>query len=148
MCEIIKDQLVISSEVKRLYEEVNAHAEIDNGLINALTIEEEKFLTTAMDYVELNWNKPEFNVSTFSQALGYSYSQLYGRLMKLTEKTPNNFIKEFKLHKALELLHHQGGSISQIAEKTCFSSPSYFSECFLNKYGIRPSKYRLQHTSF
>lgn len=146
MCEIVKDQLVISADVKSLYESANEHAVIDDLLIRALTPEEGGFLSKVMDYVESNWANSDFNVTSFSKALGYSYSQLYGRLINLTGTSPNNFIKEFRLHKALVLLHNQSGSIARIAEQTGFSSATYFSNCFLNKYGVRPSKYLQQHT--
>ena len=146
MCEIVKDHLVISADVKNLYESATENAIIDHQLIRVLTPEEEQFLTDAMDYVELHWNNTNFNVTAFSKALGYTYSQLYGRLMHLTQKTPNNFIKEFRLHKALELLHNQSGSIADIAEQTGFNSATYFSKCFLKKYGILPSRYLQQHT--
>ena len=146
MCEIVKDEVVISADVKNEYESTSENAVIDLELMRVLTLDEEQFLTKIMDYVELHWNKTEFNVSAFSKALGYTYAQLYGRLMKLTGKTPNNFIKEFRLHKALELLHIQNGSITQIAQQTGFNSATYFSECFLNKYKIRPSKYLQQHS--
>jgi len=146
MCEIVKDEVVISAGVKSKYESTSENAVIDDQLIRVLTLDEEKFLTKAMNYMESQWNSVEFNVSTFSKALEYTYAQLYGRLMKLTGKTPNNFLKEFRLHKALELLHIQNGSITQIAEQTGFNSATYFSNCFLNKYKIRPSKYLQQHS--
>ena len=146
MCEIVNDQLVISADVKNQYESATENAVIDNQLIRVLTLEEEKFLSDVMEYVASKWNNANFNVTEFSKALGYSYSQLYGRLMHLTQKTPNNFIKEFRLHKALELLYNQSGSIADIAEQTGFNSATYFSKCFLNKYKIRPSKYLQQHT--
>jgi AraC-like DNA-binding protein len=146
MCEMVRGPLVISAKVKNLYESANENAEIDNQLIHVLNTEEEKFLSDVMDYVEINWLQTDFNVKSFSKALGYTYAQLYGRLMKLTGKSPNNFMREFRLHKALILLHNQRGSIAQIATQTGFNSPTYFSKCFLNKYGIRPSKYMQQHT--
>ena len=145
MCEIVEDQLVISAEVRSLYERANVNAKIDKVLIRTLTPEEEKLLTDIMDYVESNWTKSDFNSASFLKEWGYSYSQVYRRLISLTGKSPNNFIKEFRLHKALVLLHNQNGSISQIADKTGFNSPTYFSRCFLNKYGVCPSKYRQQH---
>ena len=145
LCEIVKDQLVITNEVKHLYENANAHAEIDDTLIRVLTPIEETFLTAIMDFIEHQWERSDFNVTTLSKAMGCTYSQLYRRLMKLTGKSPNNFIKEFRLHNALVLLHDHRGNISEIANKTGFSSPNYFSECFLGKYGVRPSKYRKQH---
>ena len=37
-------------------------------------------------------------------------------------------------------------TISEIAYETGFNSPAYFSKCFMDKYGILPSKYTQQHT--
>lgn len=146
MCEIIKEQLVISAEVNSLYINENQNAEIDPEFIRVLTIEEEHFLTEVMDHMESNWSKPSFSVDNFSRDLGYNKSYLYRKLIKLTGKSPGSFIKEFRLHKALVLLHDRNGSISDIAIKTGFNSPSYFSKCFFDKYGILPSKYIQQHT--
>ena len=145
MCEVIDGQLMISSEVKSLYESENRNTIIDEALVRVLHPSEEKFLTHLMDYIESNWNKPNFNVSNFSIEMGYSKSQLYRKLKNLTGKSSNNFIREFRLHKALSLLHKQRGNISEIAYETGFNSPAYFSKCFLDKYGILPSKYMQQH---
>ena len=146
MCEIVKDQLVISAEVNNLYESENENAGIDKEMIPVLTPDEEKFLIDVMVLMESNWSKSDFDVVVFSKELGYSYSQLYRGLINLTGKSPGHFIREFRLHKALVLLHDQRGSISQIASKTGFNSSTYFSDCFLQKYGIRPSKYVRQRT--
>jgi len=147
MCEVIKEQLVISAEVKALYESENRNTTIDSTLIRTLKPTEEKFLSHLMDNVERFWNKPHFSVNNFSEELGYSKSQLYRKLMNLTGKSSNNFLKEFRLHKALNLLHKQYGSISEIAYETGFNSPAYFSKCFMDKYSILPSKYTQQHIS-
>lgn len=145
MCDFAKEQLVITNEVKLLYESENRNATIDNKMIKTLKPNEEKFLTHLINFVEKSWNNPNFNVNDFSKALGYSKSQLYRKLVKLTGQSPNNFLKEFKLNKALNLLHNQNGNISEIAFETGFNSPAYFSKCFYEKYGILPSKYIQQH---
>ena len=145
MCEIIKDQVVISTEVKALYESENRHAYIDKKLIRSLKPAEERFLTLLMDFVETIWHNSDFNITEFSKKLGYSKSQLYRKLMTLTGKSPNNFIKEYRLQQALKLLHDQRGNISEIAFETGFNSPAYFSKCFQDKFGILPSKYIQQH---
>ncbi len=147
MCDIVKEQVVITTEVKLLYESENRNATIDNKMIKILKPNEEKFLTQLIDFVEQVWNKPNFNVNDFSKALGLSKSQLYRKLTKLTGQSPNNFLKEFRLHRALSLLHNQHGNISEIAFETGFNSAAYFSKCFLNKYGILPSKYIQQHVA-
>ncbi|MEX1383913.1 nickel-binding protein [Lutibacter sp.] len=145
MCEVTKEQLVISSEVKALYESENRNITIDKNLIRTLKPSEEEFLIHLMDYVERIWNIPNFNITSFSKDLGYSKSQLYRKLISLTGQSPNNFIKEFRLHKALKMLHKQHGNISETAYRSGFNSPAYFSKCFLEKYGVLPSKYIQQH---
>lgn len=145
MCNVVLEQLVISNEIKALYESENRNAIINKELIRTLKPSEEKFLIKLMDYVERIWNNPNFNITNFSKDLGYSKSQLYRKLKNLTGKSPNNFIKEFRLHKALKMLHKQHGNISETAYKSGFNSPAYFSKCFLEKYGVLPSKYIQQH---
>jgi len=147
MCEVVVGELVISAAVAALYETENKNAIIDKELIRALIPSEEKFLTQIMDHIETNWNEPTFNVANFSTALGYSDSQLYRRMIQLTGKPPSNFIREFRLHMALLQLHQQEGTISDIAQKSGFKSPSHFSKCFQHKYGVLPSKYVQQHIS-
>lgn len=145
MCDVVKEQLVITTEIKLLYESENRNATIDDEMVKILKPNEEKFLTQLIDFVENIWNKPDFNVNDFSKSLGLSKSQLYRKLTKLTGQSPNNFLKEYRLHKALNLLHKQQGNISEIAFETGFNSAAYFSKCFLEKYGLLPSKYIQQH---
>jgi AraC-like DNA-binding protein len=146
MCEIVTHEIVISPEIKSLYESENRNAFIDNDQIFTLTFDEQNFLTHLMDYVEDVWNNTEISVLSFSEALGYSKSQLYRKLTSLTGKSPNTFLRDYRLHKSLKLLHEQRGNISEIAFQTGFNSLAYFSECFKNKFKILPSKYIQQHT--
>ena len=83
MCEVVEGQLVVSTEVKNLYESENRNAIINKEFIRTLKPAEDKFLTSLMDYVEKIWNKPNFNVNNFSRDLGFSKSQLYRNLIKL-----------------------------------------------------------------
>ncbi|AXP79948.1 Regulatory protein PchR [Mariniflexile rhizosphaerae] len=145
LCEIVNDQIVITSEIKSLYESENRNQFINKEHIRSINKNEEKFLTDLMDFVATIWNKPDFNVNDFSTTLGYSKSQLNRKLKSLTGKSPNNFIVDYKLQKALKALHDQQGNISEIAFETGFNSPAYFSTCFKNKFGMLPSQYLQQH---
>ena len=144
-CEVVDGQIVISNEVKRLYENVNHNSFINKEHIRTLSPNEEQFLKKLMLFVENNWDNPAFNVSEFSAKIGLSKSQLNRKLKALTNKTPNNFIREFRLQRALKLLYYQKGNISEIAFASGFNSPAYFSKCFFETYGVLPSKYIQQH---
>ncbi|MCK0123906.1 helix-turn-helix transcriptional regulator [Gelidibacter sp. F2691] len=63
-------------------------------------------------------------------------------MLQLVGKSPNIFLRDYRLNKALELLENRRENISEIAYQTGFSSPAYFSKCFHKKYGILPSNFR------
>lgn len=141
MYNSVSGQIVISPEVKELYESENLDAFIDDELIRALNLSEVKFLTILMDSIEKNWNNTDLKVEDFSKELGYSKSQLYRNMISLTLKSPNNFLKDYRLNKSLKLLNNHNENISEIAFKTGFNSPAYYTKCFKKKYGLIPSDY-------
>ncbi len=147
MCELVEGQIVISPSVKSLYENENRNAVIDDKLIRTLTPKEVLFVTKLVEFCELTWNKSNFNILTLSKELGHSKSQLYRKIKKLTGKSPITFIREYRLHKALELIHNQQGNISEIAFESGFNSPAYFSKSFFEKFRILPSKYAQMYQS-
>ncbi len=141
MCHMVKEQIVVSSEVKNIYQSENLNSFIDEKLIHALIPADEIFLNLLMEYTEDNWREPNLRVDDFGKHLGYSKSQLYRKMISLTGKSPNTLIKDYRLDRALTLFNKQKGNISEIAFETGFNSPAYFSKCFLEKYGILPSDY-------
>ncbi len=94
-----------------------------------------------MDYTEREWRNTALNVDDFSKDLGYSKSQLYRKMISITGQSPNSFIKEYRLNKALKLLHKKNENVSEIAFETGFNTPAYFSKCFQKAYGTLPSVY-------
>lgn len=145
ICEVVKDQIVITSDVKSEYEEVNSNSFINKEHIRTLKPADEIFINDIMDFSETIWKQNDFNVNYYSKELPYSKIQVYRRLKSLTGKSPSKFLRDFRLNKALNLLHEDKGNITEIAEETGFNSLTYFSKCFKSKFGILPSKYSSQH---
>lgn len=141
MCKVIKGDIIVSSEVKELYNSENSNALHEGESLFSLTQTDEKFLTLLMDYTESTWSNTNLKVDDFSKPMGCSKSQLYRKMNLLTGKSPNTFIKDYRLNEALTLLNKNIGNISEIAFETGFSSPSYFSKCFQKRYGHIPSDY-------
>ncbi|WP_026449837.1 nickel-binding protein [Aequorivita capsosiphonis] len=142
LCDIAKADIAITTAVKDLYEGENQNKPIaESKIIRALSSTEEEFITQLMDYTEKIWSNPETGVNNFEANLGYSKSKLYRTMMNLVSKSPNTFLRDYRLNKALELLEKQNSNISEIAYQTGFSSPAYFSKCFYKKYGILPSNF-------
>ncbi len=141
MCSITDSGIVVSPEVGELFKSENQNYFIEGGSIISLTPPDEKFINILMDYTEKSWRNNELKVDDFNKPMGYSKSQLYRKMMTLTGKSPNNFLKEYRLNKALKLLNKQTDNISEVAFDTGFNSPSYFSKCFNKRFGLQPSEY-------
>jgi AraC-like DNA-binding protein len=133
-------QIVISSEVNQqlTYESPGV---IYEGETKALNPETENFLNRLIDIIESKWNVSNFNIPEFGKKLGVSKAQLYRKIIDLSGFSPNNFIKEYRLKKAAEAICNHEGNVSEIAYSSGFSSPSYFSKCFQERFGILPSSF-------
>ncbi|MEP6948900.1 MAG: nickel-binding protein [Ginsengibacter sp.] len=141
MCLIVKGEIIISSEVKELYNSENLNALSEGENIIFLTQSDEQFITRLMDYTESNWSNTNLQVDDLCKPVATSKSQLYRKIISLTGKSPNTFIRDYRLNEALTLLNKNTHNVSEIAFETGFSSPSYFSKCFQKRYGQLPSDY-------
>ena len=139
--EVVKGDIALSQEVRELYESENRNKAINKNTITLLQLRDEEFLTRLMDYTEKEFANPFLNANEFCTCLGYSKSQLYRKIISLTGLSPNNYLKLFRLKKAMELLKKNEDNISEIAYETGFTTPAYFSKCFYNTFGILPSVY-------
>lgn len=99
------------------------------------------FLRKFLECMEEAYPDPEFNVEKLSDTLGLSRGHLHRKIKELTGTTPVDFLRVFRLKKAVVLLRQRRYGMSEIAYQTGFSSPAYFSKCFKTVYGVTPSEY-------
>ena len=132
-------KIVISTAVRNEYEE--NEFKTSKGTFKIINPADEKFLNLLMQLTEQIWNDEDFNVVDFSKKIGLSKAQLYRKVTALTGNSPNEFINNYRLNRALKFLEKKHGNISEIAYESGFSNPSYFSKCFHKRYGILPSEY-------
>lgn len=100
-----------------------------------------KFLNTAMLYMEDNLHNPQLSVEDLSKHMGMSRVSLYKKCLKITGKTPVDFIRSIKLEKAAVLLEKSDKTIAEICYMVGFSTPNYFAKSFKAKYNVLPSEY-------
>jgi YesN/AraC family two-component response regulator len=102
---------------------------------------DEEFITKAYQVLEKNYNEPNFSVEQFAREMFVSRSLLYKKIKALTNLNITDFINSYKLKKSVELIKSTELSISEIAFKTGFNDPKYFSRIFKKFYGTSPSDY-------
>lgn len=99
------------------------------------------FLDKIKNIVLQNIGKEELSVDEIGLQMGISRVHLYRKIKKLTDMSVSEFVASVKLKKSLELLRNSGKTISEIAYKTGFSSPSYYTRCFKDQFKMSPSEY-------
>ncbi len=102
----------------------------------------ERFISNIMETIETHIANPGLCVRLLADENSMSNVQLYRKLKKLTGRTPNELIREFRLARAASLLHQEAGHVAEIAYSVGFSNLSYFTKCFRSIYGFCPSKFK------
>ena len=141
-------QLTLSSEVSERCHRDGLDFSKKHEFIHPLNSPQELFVRQLMDVMDIFWDKDNFSIHELAQGLGMSKSQLYRKIHALTGLPPNDFVQSFRLDRALSWIGKQTGSISEIAYRSGFSSPSYFSKCFKKRFGFLPSEYAASQTEF
>lgn len=107
----------------------------------ALNSLDEHFLERIIKIVEDNISNLNLDIAFLEAELKMSNMQLYRKLKSLTNLSGNEFIKNIRLKKAVQLLESENYNVSEIAYKVGFNDPSYFSRIFKKQYGKAPSEY-------
>lgn len=98
------------------------------------------FIAQVFEVIERNYEDPDFSVEELAKELNTSKSTLIRKLKPLTEQTPVEMISEYRLKKADEMLRTLDLPVKEVAFKTGFSSPYYFSRKYKEFFGYPPSQ--------
>lgn len=90
--------------------------------------------------VEERMSDSDLNVEDIGRELGMSRVQLYRKLKQLTNFSPVELLRQMRLKRAASLLVSSDLSVSEIAYEVGFSSPSYFTKCYKEEFGVSPSE--------
>ena len=103
---------------------------------------DDTFLRKFAEQIEAVYADPEYNVEKLSETLGLSRGHLHRKIKELTGTAPVEFLRSYRLNKATQLLRQNAYTVSEVAYRTGFSSPAYFSKCFKAVYGVTPTEYQ------
>lgn len=107
---------------------------------------EDVFLQKVYDIIEKRLDDETLNVEELAAELNMSRTSLHRKIKTLTNMTSGEIIKVYRLKKAVLLLQ-ENYNISEVAYKTGFGSPSYFSKCFKEVYTVTPTQYSQKNTN-
>ncbi|HSP84050.1 MAG TPA: helix-turn-helix domain-containing protein, partial [Gillisia sp.] len=135
------NQIVVSSTIREQFPPEDYETLVENNNLKSLSYKDEQFLTRLMDIIEINYRE-DLKIGDFCKTMGESRSQLYRKIIEVTNLSPLALINEFRLKRAAELMNmKKGNNISQIAFEAGFNNLSYFSKRFKKRFGLCPTVY-------
>ncbi len=130
---------------KMLQEKYSQQMEISPKMIATNQLDRE-FIEKAHSIIDKHLDNPDFDINTFSNEMALGRTSLFSKIKGVTGHTPNDFIINYKMKKATELLiNHLEYNISDISYMLGFSTPKYFAKCFKEHLGTSPSIFRKEN---
>jgi DNA-binding response OmpR family regulator len=103
---------------------------------------DELFVQKAKNIIDKHLDKSGFDVEEFADGMNLSAVQLRRKIKAITDQTVTEFVRNYRLALAAELLKKGDGTVSEIAYRVGFDSLPYFSKVFQEKYGKTASEWR------
>lgn len=108
-----------------------------------LGLQDQDFIGRINELILKNLDNSSFSVEELAESLNISRVQLYRKIKALLNINISDYINNIRLEKSKELLKDTNLTISEVAYSCGFSSPSYFSTSFKNKYNLSPTEFRI-----
>ncbi|HCR82749.1 response regulator transcription factor [Muricomes intestini] len=94
------------------------------------------------DYISKNYAKDTLSIKEISDHVFLSASYMCTYFKNQTGSTLNQYLTEYRMEKAMQLLSDGRYQIADISSKVGYSNGNYFSKSFKKFTGLSPSKYR------
>lgn len=104
--------------------------------------EDKEFMDAVTTIIRENLDKETLRPELIAEKLGMNTRSLYRRFKKISPLTPSDFIKDYRLAYAAQLLVTTTLNVQEIIYKVGISNKSYFYREFAAKYNQTPGEYR------
>lgn len=105
--------------------------------------EEQLFLLQCREVIDGHLLDDDFGIDMLADALAMSHSKLYKKLKAITGMSLIEFINDYKIYKAVELLRQGTMNVDKVREQCGFKDAKNFREVFKRKMGMTPKQYAL-----
>jgi YesN/AraC family two-component response regulator len=142
-------------ESRRRLQEKFAHPNLEPGIPAApvdgpaagpstqevkLGLLDQQFLDRLRDITEQEIDNDQVTPEMLARGMNMSRSQLHRKLSALTGLSATEYVRNYRLDRALELLQAGAGNVSEIAFRVGFVNAKHFSTSFKERFGKSPSE--------
>ena len=107
-------------------------------------VAEDNFINKLYALVEEHLDEPLFGVDQLLSLLDMSRTSLHRKIKALSNMSTTELVRNYRLQRAASFLL-DGKSSTDTAYMSGFSSPSYFTKCFREQFGVTPGEFLEKH---
>lgn len=104
------------------------------------------YVKRAQDFIKANYST-DISIQSLANILGIDRRYFCRVFSKETGESPQNYLVNFRLQKAAQLLCQYDYSVTQAAYSCGYNDIYNFSKIFKKKYGLSPANYKRNHTA-
>lgn len=134
-------ELYTQPDVNRIIHNIRNMSERIAADFERSTAEIRKEVAMVQEYISKNYHK-ELSAETLASIVYLTPDYLSRLFKKTTQKSLSQYIRQFRMEKASELLLHTTQKVIDIGVSVGYPNYSYFCQSFREYYGISPEKYR------
>lgn len=140
---VVSRLMTSQKELKEYFYSPESAFQVSDGQL--LHQEDKEFMDAVTAIVKENLGKEGLGPDLIADALHINTRILYRRFKKISSLTPSDFIKDYRLTYAAQLLVNTQMSVQEIIYNVGISNKSYFYREFARKYNMTPKEYRTQN---
>jgi YesN/AraC family two-component response regulator len=103
---------------------------------------DQEFLENLGLFIEKNIDSDQLSANVVAKELGMSHSVLYKKIKTITGLSLIEYMRDYRLKKAKELLQTKQYTLNEVCYQVGYSDRKYFSKLFKERFGNPPSFYK------
>ncbi len=101
-----------------------------------------RLVTDMIRICQEEFNDPGLNINTLAERLGMCRSSLLRAFREEMHMPPSDYLMKLRLQNAFSLLRDHRFTLGEVAARSGFADPAYFSRFIRKKFGVPPSALR------
>lgn len=138
----IKNMFLNRDRLRQYYATPQTESSPELQLPERMSPLDRNFMDKLTRLLENKLSDPDINIDYIAREVGFSRTGFYRKLKGVTDMSPVDFLTNFRLKRAAEMIVDGAYTLTEIADQTGFSSYSYFSKSFKKHFGVSPKDYR------
>lgn len=113
-----------------------------DDMLTGLNTLDRQFMDKLTGLLDKELSNSNLNVDDIASEMAFSRTSFYRKLKGLTDMAPADFIRNYRLKRAAEMILEGSWILSEVSERTGFGNYTHFSVAFKKHFGVVPKNYK------